>query len=140
VLQPGGPPGTLQILRMDRLAPDLLLCIFNGSVTRLDVKQPPEAIHFGAARKGEGYEKNSLRQLVGGQGAEEMGKVLKQINLSVPVREATGVIKLHELAQALQAQLVGDGQMPDDAAITSAEFAVEMIDAPGRVSFVVNGA
>jgi hypothetical protein len=58
----------------------------------------------------------------------------------VPVREATGVIKLHELSQALQAQLVGDGQMPDDAAITSAEFAVEMIDAPGRVSFVVNGA
>jgi hypothetical protein len=143
VMQPGGPPGTLQILRMDRLAPDLLLCIFNGSVKRLDVKQPPEAIHFGAARKaapGGGYEKTSLRRLVGGQGAEEMGEVLKRINLSVPVREATGVIKLHELSQALKAQLDGNGQMPADAAITSAEFAVEMIDAPGRVSFVVKGA
>jgi hypothetical protein len=151
VMQPGGPPGTLQILRMDRLAPDVLLCIFNGSVTRLDVKQPPEAIHFGAARKaapGGGYEKNSLRRLVGGQGAGEMGEVLKRIDLSVPVREeinlgvkaATGVIKLHELSQALQAQLVGNGQMLGNTAITSAEFAVEMIAAPGRVSFVVNVA
>ena len=39
----------LQILRMDRLAPDILLCIYNGKVTNIEVKQPPEAIHFGAA-------------------------------------------------------------------------------------------
>ena len=45
------PLDPLQILRMDRLAPDILLCIYNGKVTWIEVKQPPEAIHFGAASK-----------------------------------------------------------------------------------------
>jgi len=59
----------LQILRMDRLAPDILLCIYNGKVTEIEVKQPPEAIHFGATSKAgaEGvHVKTGLRKIKGG--------------------------------------------------------------------------
>ena len=53
-------------LRIDRLAPDVMLCIFNGEVMRLTVKQPPEGLHFGLSRKptGDGeYRRISLRRV-----------------------------------------------------------------------------
>ena len=43
--QPQGKP--LRLLRMDRLAPDVLLCIFHGVPTRIDVEEPREGIQFG---------------------------------------------------------------------------------------------
>jgi hypothetical protein len=33
-------------LRIDRLAPDILLCIFNGRIGTLTMRQPPEGLHF----------------------------------------------------------------------------------------------
>ncbi|MFZ0748251.1 MAG: hypothetical protein WAM70_02745, partial [Pyrinomonadaceae bacterium] len=36
-------------VRIDRLAPDIMLCIFNGPVVHIEIQQPPEGMHFGAA-------------------------------------------------------------------------------------------
>ena len=46
------PAFPLTPLRIDRLAPDIMLCIFNGTVRRIEVKQPPEGMHFGASKDG----------------------------------------------------------------------------------------
>jgi hypothetical protein len=44
----GGARGPrLPVARIDRLAPDLLLCLFSGQVARVDVHQKPETLHFG---------------------------------------------------------------------------------------------
>ena len=61
----------LDPLRIDRLAPDIMLCIFNGKVDRIEVKQPPEGMHFGASptvidaspTAKEGFAKFHLRRL-----------------------------------------------------------------------------
>ena len=47
-----GPDGTVRsvdTLRQDRLAPDVLLCLFAGDVVRVELHQRPEALHFGTA-------------------------------------------------------------------------------------------
>jgi hypothetical protein len=119
----------LQILRMDRLAPDILLCIYNGKVTEIEVKQPAEAIHFGAASKGSGYQKAGLRKIKGDLAVR--GTVLADKKIDpVPTRDAR-VVKVSELADAIKTQL-GDEV---EGEFTSAEFALEMIESPARVTF-----
>jgi hypothetical protein len=58
-----------------------MLCIFNGKVTEIEVKQPPEGLHFGAAFSGDNaYAKYHLRKLT--PAAEAGGK---SINNSVSI-------------------------------------------------------
>ncbi|WGW02909.1 hypothetical protein [Tropicibacter oceani] len=53
-------------LRIDRLSPGIMLCIFNGVVDVLTVKQPPEGMHFGLSPDaGGGYRRLKLRNLNG---------------------------------------------------------------------------
>jgi hypothetical protein len=120
----------LQILRMDRLAPDILLCIYNGKVTEIEVTQPPEAIHFGAASKpGGGHEKTGLRKIKGdGLGEKINGAV------EVPMSEKR-VVKMNDLAMNISNGLIEAEQMGNDDSFTSAEFAVEMIESPAKVIF-----
>ena len=39
----------LDVARMERLAPDLLLCLFSGAAARVELHQKPETLHFGTA-------------------------------------------------------------------------------------------
>lgn len=124
----------LQILRMDRLAPDILLCIYNGFVVDIEVKQPPEAVHFGAAievtDKKTHYQKIKLRKVRGDTAA--LGDDI-QLRESIEIQlhsEKTRVVAVTKLAAAIRSNLgMTDGDF------TSAEFAVEMIQAPTKVKF-----
>lgn len=121
----------LQILRMDRLGPDILLCIYNGKVMEIEVKQPPEAIHFGAASKaGGGYEKTGLRKI-----KDAMGDMIKESTVAVPTREQR-VVDVAELATKIKNKLKENGQIGD--LFTSAEFALEMIESPAKVTFTAS--
>lgn len=124
----------LQILRMDRLAPDILLCIYNGKVTEIEVKQPPEAIHFGAASKqGGGYQKTQLRTITGN--GSSLGDTCEG-TVQVPTDDrAMRVVKVRELAANIQRELVSKQRMTSTDVVTSAEFAVEMIESPAKVIF-----
>ncbi len=44
------PAEPLQILRMDRIAPSVLLCIFDGIAACTDISEPREALHFAATK------------------------------------------------------------------------------------------
>lgn len=124
----------LQILRMDRLAPDILLCIYNGQVTEIEVKQPPEAIHFGAASKpGGGHEKTGLR-IIKGEAQALGARCEGTVQVSMDNR-GTRVVKMSELAATIKTELVNKQQMSKTDVFTSAEFAVEMIESPARVTF-----
>ncbi len=130
----------LQILRMDRLAPDILLCIYNGKVTEIEVKQPPEAIHFGAASKLEGgHEKTGLRKIKGD--LQTMGDMCKDPNegantVDVPIR-GQRVVDVVAVATNIKRKLVELQHLVEEDSFTSAEFAVEMIESPAKVRFEV---
>jgi hypothetical protein len=43
-----GPNGPLAVLRLDRLAPDVLFGLMDGPITKMAITQPPEGLHFEA--------------------------------------------------------------------------------------------
>ncbi len=47
----------LKMLRMERMSPNILLCLFQGLVQTVDIHQKPEALHFGLDPLTKGYEK-----------------------------------------------------------------------------------
>ncbi len=131
----------LQILRMDRLAPDILLCIYNGKSPNIEVKQPPEAIHFGAAIKSS--ESGSIRR--SGCGAIKGTRIRSGIDTRLKPSDCVERIE----ARAARRQRVSIGHnlakktgekrpVGENDFVTSAEFAVEMIESPAKVTFTVN--
>jgi hypothetical protein len=132
-------------LRIDRLAPDILLGIFNGKVTKLTVKQPPEGLHFGLSPKGNGqYERASLRKVTEASGGVEPGAQIpdgndKGIAIQAPMRRPldpsrpTRALRVAELAKQFATALAG--LKHPAAKLTSAELAVQMIESPGFVTF-----
>jgi hypothetical protein len=135
----------LQPLRIDRLSPDIMLCLFNGKVTEIEVKQPLEGLHFGAAANGNnGYVKYHLRKLpaeVGEQIAAEAGEQIKdensakakEFNIAVPMHDKEKrVVNVQELASLIETSL---GEFKPNGPFTSAEFAVEMVESPGKAVF-----
>ena len=115
----------LEPLRIDRLNPETMLCIFNGKVKKIEVKQPPEGMHFGASPAGKNtYQKLHLR--------DEAGDQIKDTKCNVPMRdsEIARVVDIKALANKMAEQLTGNNDK-----FTSAEFGVQMVESPGRVTF-----
>ncbi len=44
----------LPVLRYERLAPNVALCLFDGEVQRINIHEPPEGLHFGVLDTGDG--------------------------------------------------------------------------------------
>jgi len=118
-------------LRIDRLAPDVMLCIFNGAVMRLTVKQPPEGLHFGLSPgdKG-GYERISLRRVTadGGEPGAQIPRRPEDKPIDAPARGLTRVVQIAALAEKFRDRL-------SLTKFTSAEFAVQMVESAGLVEF-----
>jgi len=123
----------LPALRIDRLSPNIMLCLFNGKVTEIEIRQPPEGLHFGAAfdSHSNAYRKYHLRKLTP---AESAGDQLSQeFGINVPMRSDRRVIDIQALAKQMEQALRGVDAL--DGPFTSAEFAVQMVDPPGKASF-----
>ena len=133
----------LDPLRIDRLAPDIMLCIFNGKVQRIKIKQPPEGMHFGAERNGSGYKKYHFRSIIHckiGNKNYEPGDQLddaSKIGLEIQLRKGdhTRVVDVKKLATDIEMKLQNSrNQTP----LNSAEFAVQMVESPGCIVFDIN--
>jgi hypothetical protein len=121
----------LKPLRIDRLAPDTMFCIFDGKLNYLEIKQPPEGMHFGAAADGKGYS-TSLR----GLGGQNPGKQIPGVSIPLDLRGANRVVDVAAFASTLQNALKAKGEAGEP--ITSAGLGVEMVGSPGRVVFDVS--
>jgi hypothetical protein len=126
-------------LRIDRLAPDIMLCIFNGPLAKIEIRQPPEGMHFGA----DGFQKSSLRNVTAKDPGRQIGlkEGLKE-SVKIPFRgdEGLRVVDVPELANRLHKELTKYGGMDKNAPLasfTSAEFGVQMTESPGRVEITV---
>lgn len=130
----------LEPLRIDRLSPEIMLCIFNGKVTDIEITQPPEGMHFGASAKGgNAFQKLHLRKLFP---ADAAGDDLDLPATDVPMRaDVQRVIDIQSLANQMHSRL-NDVRAIDGTAngpFTSAEFGVQMVESPGKAIFKVKG-
>jgi hypothetical protein len=149
-------------VRIDRLAPDIMLCIFNGPVVHIEIQQPPEGMHFGAAPapppdpEGPNYVKTTLRRLTPEDKAGDQVRHKVGTEVPIPIRaEAKGmrVVEVAKLAKTLEDLLKLKGPdlfdmdlkghlasqptkvpaMDPNATFTSAEMGVQMTESPGKV-------
>lgn len=141
----------LELLRMDRLAPDVLLCIFEGVPTRVDVEEPREGIQFGVDlqdNNGDGIVEPSaatpsgfrlkLRKLRGASTGQTVGTR----TVAVPVRRAhRRVLHLRALRDTLQQELIASGD-PDahPGTLSSGELALQLFQFPFQQRFEGNGS
>lgn len=84
----------LPLLQMERLAPDLLLCLFAGSLQTLDLHEVPETIHFGLTHENGTWTK-AYRDIAS---AEEQTTV----NAAPYITPDSGRLDITGLAGALQ--------------------------------------
>lgn len=123
----------LQALRIEQLSADVMLGIFNGGIAQLVIRQPQESLHFGLTRDDKTVTK-TLRKL-GFKVPAEAGKTLSDvIDLGAKglMRAQQGVINIAGLAGEIRKLIVAE--LLNDK-FTSAEFAVEMIEAAGQFTF-----
>jgi hypothetical protein len=154
---PAGTP--LKLMRMDRLAPDVMLCIFEGVPVRVDVEEPREGIQFGVDLQdidGNGIVEPShdvpsgfklkLRKLTGpltGQLTHATATKLDPTpqTLAVPVRRSNRrVLHMRLLQERLQKSLLNSGD-PDASpgTLSSGELALEMFQFPFQQRFEGDG-
>ncbi|NEO80118.1 hypothetical protein [Moorena sp. SIO4G3] len=115
----------LPLLRMETLAEDVLICLFQGEVKTVDIHLEPESMHFGLDApivESPEWSKN-LRN--------ENGELMDEFLISpIPWQnEEKGVINLEELAQQMNDYLELDQ-------FTSAQFGLQMIEGVQKVRFV----
>lgn len=125
----------LEALRIEQLSADVMLGVFNGGIAQLVIRQPQESLHFGLTREGTSVVK-TLRN-PGFKVPAEAGNPLKEfIDLGTKglmrVQPQTGVINITDLAKEMRKLLAAE--LLNDK-FTSAEFAVEMIEAAGQFTF-----
>lgn len=112
-------------LRFERLSPTLLLCLFEGVLGRLDLRQAPEEQHFGVEAPPEGP--------AGGR----FGKTLRTADgspgPSIPSQPLgpSGTVPVTALANAMATAL-----NVSSATFDSAAFARQMIETAERVTFL----
>ncbi len=115
------------LLRMDRLSPNVLLCLWDGRVDAVQVHQPAEALHFGFHDAPSGGVDHFSRRLRDADG-EDLDSVVVD---PVPFRPGGArVVDVAALADAVAAALP-DGAPP----MNSATFALQLVEGVPLVRF-----
>lgn len=134
----------LDIVRFERLAPTVLLCLFEKdgkTLAQLDIHEPAEGLHFGLSGAGSAVNvRYNHQDGTAGPGAQVAG-VLQP----APFRTAAGtprVIRLLRLARALHDPRFASyisGIYAGFDHLPSSQFAMQMLRGVGLVSFKLEG-
>ncbi len=126
----------LALLRLEAVAPSLLLCLFDGVAAAVELREPAEALHFGVEAAEGGWQKATRYAApVDGHAAGDFTGV----TVAVPLRSAeTGVVDVSTLATVLGGAAFG-GSPPENAVFTAAEFGLEMVEGVQVVRFQADG-
>lgn len=112
-------------LRMEKLAPDVLICLFKGEVKTVDIHQKPEGMHFGLDAPSDGSDKftKNLRDIYG-EGSDDL------IIQDIPWRDPTeGIVNISAMVEQMK-NLLQRGEF------TSAQFGLQMIEGVQKVRFI----
>lgn len=114
-----GEKTPLSCLRLQVIGKEILLGIYAGECNYLEIKQPPEGMHFGMEKKDSRYQKR-LRSLETGELFSDEEKYIVQIFFRDVER---GVVDFEETARQMEEKL-------GLTKVTSAHFALQMIQNP----------
>ena len=139
----------LNILRMDRLAPDVLLCLFEGVPDEVDFVEPSEGLHFGITReKGSSSFEVSLRGL-GYPSVSEFppgeqidssthgGKLRASGQLREGESQPSGVVDIEGLVASVEEKMSGVGAL-DGGKIHPGGFAIQLVQGAGRQKYITD--
>lgn len=135
----------LQLLRMDRLSDNVLLCIFNGVPDSVEIREPSEGLHFGV-RANETQPVTYdviLRSLGTGNDAPSQAGIQIDPPLTAPAQFRTGnnqpegVLKIGDLANNITSVLKQNHHLNANDSLTSAGFAIQMVRAAGAQFFTL---
>ncbi|GAX34526.1 hypothetical protein [Nodularia sp. NIES-3585] len=114
-------------LRMERLAPDVLICLFKGEIKTVDIHQKPEGMHFGLDAGNEsGTFTKSLRDRNG-----EKNKELTIKNIPWRGDQAKGIVNISAMVDQMKDLLLSFNDP-----FTSAQFCFQMIKGVEKVRFI----
>lgn len=133
----------LNLLRMDQLSPNVLLCLFSGVATSVMIHEYPEALHFGVDSSNTDPQNffKSFRYPVDIDGHAAGTQVDTNIAPPLPINNYQrsgnkGVLKINELAQAIKSTL--SEKILYNGPFTAAEFALEMVEGVEAINFIIN--
>ncbi len=129
---PESDPRRLRLLRLERLAPAVLLALFDGVPVVVHVEEPRQGIQFGVDLEGSAAGTAATVPLRDATTA----KRLPGETVNVPIRQGSpGVINVTALAEAIAAvdetHVVG----PGDPTVSSSELAMQLLQFPFRQVF-----
>ncbi|MEN6331676.1 MAG: hypothetical protein ABFD57_06790 [Smithella sp.] len=138
----------LNPLRIEQLSKDVMLGIFNGIIAELVIRQPQEGLHFGVTRETGALSCTKALRELGYKNPKEVGTLLvdkddKELILPIPMRDQgekpkyPGVINIAKTAAAMKEILLNKDELKEGK-FTSAEFAVELIEAAGEFTYQLN--
>lgn len=132
-------PDRIRLLRLERLAPAVLLCLFDGIPKVVHVEEPRAGIQFGIdVPKGDAASATiPLRDVLTAKRLDATEPLpAGDLTASVPYRRnAPGVIHVTELARRIAAQTATNVNAFEATGVQSAEFAMQMLQFPYRQVF-----
>lgn len=141
----------IDLLRLERLAPDVMICIISGDQgvpARIDIDEPSEGLQFGVVLKSSTGESGVLDRAIaprwpGFTQPERTGKVITNDPkewVAPVMREKQGqptrVLDVLALRSSLKSKLVKLGAMSQSQELESADFALQMVKSPGQQPFI----
>ncbi|HEU0287697.1 MAG TPA: hypothetical protein VFR22_11695 [Nocardioidaceae bacterium] len=129
---PESDPRRLKVLRMERLAPAVLLVLFDGEPAVVHIEEPRQGVQFGVRLETTGDGSNSFQAWVPGRDANTSEDV-DGVEVPVPFRAGSpGVVDLPALVKSFVDK---DSQLHVGTELDSAELALQMIRFPYRQVF-----
>jgi hypothetical protein len=132
-------PRRMRLLRLERLAPAVLFCLFDGIPAIVHLEEPRSGIQFGVDLSPGTPQTVTipLRDVTTATRLDDMNPVPSgSTTATVPFRAgAPGVVHVTELARLIAAQRATKVDLFESAGVQSAEFAMEMLQFPYRQVF-----
>jgi len=131
-----------QLLRMDHLSPNVLMCMYEGMVKAITIHEYPEVLHFGVdASAAPVTFSKSFRYIVDHDGHPAGDQV--PVAVAPPIKMAdfartnsVGVLRMNDLANAMHAEV--KDKIAYNGPFTAAEFALEMVEGVEAVNFKID--
>ncbi|MEM6520635.1 MAG: hypothetical protein AAF722_15045, partial [Cyanobacteria bacterium P01_C01_bin.70] len=123
----------LTVLRRDRLAEDVSICLFDGAIRTVDISLKPEGLHFGFNNDDTGNLWRELRTLDGTERSDWKVHLLPADNNHPPMINQESSVNITNLANGISKELQANEQSIHD--FTAAQFALQMIQGVEKVRF-----